>query len=76
MNLTHHSRNVRLILDLIFLKDLYSDLLLCQLVDALSHLTQGARSDRLTYHVVADKAIISSFLASLGRLGTLNVTNL
>ena len=68
MDLSHDSRNVGLILDLVLLEDLDRDLLLRQLVNTFAHLAEGAGPECLTHHVVADKPAIGGFLATLGRL--------
>ena len=68
VDLSHHSRNVCLVLDFIFLKNLDSHFFLCQLVDALSDFAESARAKSFADHVVAHKAIVCSFLPALGRL--------
>ena len=51
MDLTHDSRNISLILDFVFLKDFNGDLLLRQLMDALSHLSECSRTNLLAYAI-------------------------
>ena len=68
VDLSHHSRNVCLVFDFIFLKNLDRHLFLCQLVYAFSDFAKSARAKCLTDHVVAYKTIVCSFLTTLGRL--------
>ena len=68
VDLSHHSRNVCLVLDFIFLKNLDRHFFLCQLVDAFSDFAESAWTKCLTNHVVAYKTIVCSFLTTLGRL--------
>ena len=58
VNLTHHTGDVSLVLDLVFFKDFDGNLLLSELVDAFAHLAERAWADSLTYEVVADHAVI------------------
>jgi len=54
MNLSSDSFDVVDIDDLVFLQNLYGDLLACQVVDSKFNLTEGALADGLAQDVLAD----------------------
>ena len=68
VNLTHYTSYVGLVLDFVFLKDFDGNFFLCELVDALTHLSKSTWAYCLTNEIVADEAIINCFLATLRRL--------
>ena len=68
VNLSHDTSYIGLVLDFIFLKDFDGNLFLCELVNALTHLSKSAWSDCLTDEIVSNEAIINCFLATLRRL--------
>ena len=76
VDLSHNSRNVSLILDLLLLENLDGDLLLRQLVDALPHLSEGARADGLAHQVVADQPVVNLIVVLLVALCALTTVTL
>lgn len=49
VNLSSHPVNIRLVLDLVFLKNLDSDLFACDEMRAEAHLTESTLTKRATY---------------------------
>ena len=68
VNLTHDTSYVSLVLDFVFLKDFDGNFFLGELVYALTYLAKSTRADCLTDEIIANKAIINCFLATLSRL--------
>ena len=53
VNLSHNSRDVSLVLDLIFFKDFDGDLLRGQLVNSFAHFAERTRTNCLTCEPIA-----------------------
>ena len=68
MNLTHYSSYVSLVLDFVFLKDFDGNFFLGELMNALTYLAKSTRANCLSNEIIANKAIINCFLATLRRL--------
>ena len=76
VDLSHHSCNISLVLNLVLFEDLDGYFLLRQLMNTFSDFTKRSRSNSFSDHVIANETIVGSFLPSLSSLSTLNVTNI
>ena len=68
MDFTHHSSDVRLVLDHVFFENFDCDFFVSQLVNAFSNFSKRAFSNSLADKIVPDESIIGDFLTTLSGL--------